>query len=167
MSGQKQIPVTSLSFTPDSVMPVSLEHVPPQITVGTSRQEEAELARMAKQVVSITATPSSHPVAATGGLCAGSNSEVGNQVKEAIIQAFGDSEWQPAALIICRESGFNAQAVNVHSGAGGLFQALPFSKTGCALSDVSCQITWGISYFKNRYGTPSNAWAFWRTHNWY
>ena len=68
-------------------------------------------------------------------------------------------------LIVSWESGFNPGAYNYHSGACGLFQALPCSKMGGM--EVDNQINWGIGYIRNRYGTPSNALAFWVTHHWY
>ena len=70
-------------------------------------------------------------------------------------------------ILINKESGFNPYAWNKSSGAGGLFQALPFSKTGCELSDVDCQIKWGIGYISARYGNPTAALNFHYLHNWY
>jgi hypothetical protein len=67
--------------------------------------------------------------------------------------------------IVMHESGFNPYAVNPNGGACGLFQALPCSKMGGM--ELNNQVAWGISYVENRYGTPSNAWAFWQRNNWY
>lgn len=80
---------------------------------------------------------------------------------------FGYEEVEPLRKIIQRESGFNNFAVNPSSGACGLFQALPCKKMKCELGDVTCQIKWGLSYIKSRYGTPSKAWEFWQEHHWY
>ena len=34
-------------------------------------------------------------------------------------------------------------------------------------TNYKTQINWGLNYIKQRYGTPSGAWAFWQEHNWY
>jgi hypothetical protein len=47
--------------------------------------------------------------------------------------------------------------------AGGIPQILGLSTKTPALE----QIDRGLSYIKNRYGKPSVAWAFHRTHGWY
>jgi hypothetical protein len=70
-----------------------------------------------------------------------------------------------------RESGWNTQADNPSSGAYGIPQALPGSKMASAGSDwqtnPATQIKWGLGYIKQTYGTPSAAWTFWQSHNWY
>jgi hypothetical protein len=47
------------------------------------------------------------------------------------------------------------------SGACGLGQALPCSKMGNAYGSAEGEIEWTYNYIANRYGNPSNAWAFW------
>jgi hypothetical protein len=70
-----------------------------------------------------------------------------------------------------RESGWRATAHNPSSGAHGIPQSLPGSKMASAGKDwrtnPSTQITWGLKYIKQRYGTPCKAWSFWQNHNWY
>lgn len=48
---------------------------------------------------------------------------------------------------------------------GGIPQAKPASKMKSAGADYMTnprtQITWGLSYIANRYGTPCVAWSFW------
>lgn len=84
-----------------------------------------------------------------------------------MVAQFGEAEWPAMQEIINHESGFNLHATNKSSGACGLFQALPCKKMGCELSDAVCQANWGAGYVKARYGTPSNALAFWNAHKWY
>ena len=81
------------------------------------------------------------------------------------VEAFGDVHWDAMAALIKRESGFNPNATNAHSGACGLPQALPCSK----LKDTSVegQMAWMITYVRNRYGNPTNALSFQLAHNWY
>jgi hypothetical protein len=63
------------------------------------------------------------------------------------------------------------QGHNESSGAYGIPQALPGSKMGTVASDwrtnPATQIKWGLGYIKSRYGSPTNAWNFWLSHNWY
>ena len=70
-----------------------------------------------------------------------------------------------------RESGWNPGAYNSRSGAYGIPQALPGSKMASAGSDYltnyKTQINWGLSYFKSRYGNPTNAWSHSQRIGWY
>jgi hypothetical protein len=72
-----------------------------------------------------------------------------------------ESEWQYVDYIISKESGWNPLARNASSGAGGLPQALPYSKTGCAWGDAVCQLKWANSYAISRYGSWARAYNFW------
>jgi len=87
------------------------------------------------------------------------------RLHDASAQVFGEDQWGYLQSIVMRESGGNPSAYNWSSGACGLFQAQPCSKMGS--TDVANQISWGIGYIANRYGTPANAWAFWISHGWY
>jgi hypothetical protein len=73
-----------------------------------------------------------------------------------------------------QESGWSQFAENA-SGAYGIPQALPFNKMPQAAwpasaggsSDPSAQISWGLGYIKNVYGTPCNAWGHEQSFGWY
>ena len=84
---------------------------------------------------------------------------------------WSDYDYQCLVNIVNHESGWNVTAKNPSSGAYGLFQSLPASKMASCGSDYltnyKTQIQWGCSYISGRYGTPSNAWDFWCSHNWY
>ncbi|MBA8794538.1 hypothetical protein FHX74_002157 [Friedmanniella endophytica] len=73
--------------------------------------------------------------------------------------------------IIMRESMWDVNATNAASGAYGIPQALPGSKMASAGPDwqtnPATQITWGLSYLKDRYGTPCGGWAFKSANGWY
>lgn len=84
----------------------------------------------------------------------------------------GDSaQYQCFSNIVQHESGWNPTATNPSSGAYGLVQALPASKMASAGSDwktnPATQISWGLSYMNERYGSPCAAWDFWQANNWY
>ena len=62
-----------------------------------------------------------------------------------------------------RESDWNPAADNPSSCAYGIPQALPGSKMASAGADWATnpvtQITWGLGYIRDRYGSPCGAWA--------
>ena len=90
-----------------------------------------------------------------------------------LMSEFGwaDSEILPLISLWNRESGWNPAAHNGSSGAHGIPQALPASKMAAYGSDYytngKTQIRWGLNYIAGRYGSPSRAWAHFRSHNWY
>lgn len=72
------------------------------------------------------------------------------------------------------ESGWRNDARNPSSHAGGIPQALPASKMGLGrwphyVARVRGQIRWGLTYIRQRYGSPCAALAFWRSKSphWY
>jgi hypothetical protein len=85
------------------------------------------------------------------------------------------SEWQDWLSLWNEESGWSNTAMNPHSGAFGIAQALPSTKMPLAgqptsaggSANVLTQIRWGIKYIKDRYGSPSAAWAHELTYGWY
>ncbi len=83
-----------------------------------------------------------------------------------ISEKFGEYG-QYAIELYSRESGLNHLAVNPSSKAGGIVQALPFSKTGCSLEDLDCQLEWGKKYIEQRYGNAQKALQFHDLRNWY
>jgi hypothetical protein len=69
--------------------------------------------------------------------------------------------------IITHESGWDPNATEPTTGAHGLPQALPYSKTGCGWSDALCQLHWANIYAVARYGGWWKAQAYWAIHrNW-
>ena len=70
-----------------------------------------------------------------------------------------------------KESNWNYKAINRHSGACGIPQALPCKKMKKYGSDyrTNCktQIKWGLAYIKSRYKTPSKAWNHFKRKKWY
>lgn len=70
-----------------------------------------------------------------------------------------------------RESMWRFNAQNPSSSAYGIPQALPGSKMASAgpdwRTDARTQITWGLSYIADRYGSPCSAWSHSRSYNWY
>ncbi len=75
------------------------------------------------------------------------------------------AQWNALYQLWEHESGWNPNSHNSGSGACGIPQAYPCSK----ISDHSTagQITWGLGYIADKYGTPSAAYAYWQSHNSY
>lgn len=90
-----------------------------------------------------------------------------------MVLARGWSEEQFACLdsLWTKESNWRVNAENRSSGAYGIPQALPGSKMASAgddwRSNPRTQIRWGLGYIAGRYGTPCDAWAFFKARNWY
>lgn len=67
-----------------------------------------------------------------------------------------------------RESGWRWNADSPTSSAYGIPQALPGHKMGPGWQDdVEVQIRWGLSYIKDRYGSPCAALSASRSKGWY
>lgn len=90
-----------------------------------------------------------------------------------LVISYGWTEYDFECLIKLwnRESGWRPNAVNKRSGACGIPQALPCKKMSKEGSDYrtngKTQIRWGLKYIKNRYGSPSKAWAHSQRKGWY
>lgn len=84
---------------------------------------------------------------------------------------WGADHYRALVHLWTRESGWQHRARNPSSGAYGIPQALPAGKMSSSGSDWSrnpeTQIRWGLGYIRGRYGTPTRAYAFFRSHNWY
>lgn len=81
------------------------------------------------------------------------------------------SEFTCLDTLWTRESNWRVTAHNTSSGAYGIPQSLPGSKMGSVASDwrtnARTQITWGLGYIKNRYGTPCGALSHSYARGWY
>lgn len=94
-------------------------------------------------------------------------------VYQAMLDAgFPASEWSPLKNIVDRESGWNPTAKNPSSGAYGLFQFLghqndQYGQLGGYSGDPAQEAVAGMQYIKDRYGSPSAAWAHWQANGSY
>jgi hypothetical protein len=84
---------------------------------------------------------------------------------KSMLASFGFSEstqWPCLYDLWEQESTWNVYAENASSGAYGIPQSLPGSKMASAgadwQTDAATQITWGLGYIKDVYGTPCAAW---------
>ena len=80
-------------------------------------------------------------------------------------------EWEDLLWLWNRESGWRWNAENPSSHAYGIPQALPANKMRSAgdnwHEDAAVQISWGLSYIKNKYGSPSGAVRHSKQIGWY
>lgn len=80
-------------------------------------------------------------------------------------------EWEDLLWLWNRESGWRWNAENPSSHAYGIPQALPGNKMSNAGAnwheDAAIQISWGLSYIKSKYKTPSGAVKHSREIGWY
>lgn len=86
-------------------------------------------------------------------------------------RGWSDEQFDCLDSLWTKESSWRWNADNPTSSAYGIPQALPGSKMASAGSDWETnpvtQITWGLSYIDDVYGTPCSAWSHSRSHNWY
>lgn len=105
----------------------------------------------------------------TGFGTKGTNRERGRSLMRQI--GFADNQWPALDKLWTRESNWNERATNPSSGAYGIPQALPGSKMASVAPDwrgnPNTQIMWGLKYIKDRYGSPSAAWAHELSAGWY
>lgn len=95
------------------------------------------------------------------------------QVAQSRLAAYGwgQAQWPCLLKLWTQESSWIYTATNPSSGAYGIPQSLPASKMASAGADwrtnAATQITWGLGYIRDAYGSPCGAWAHEVSHNWY
>lgn len=84
---------------------------------------------------------------------------------------WSDTQWGCLDNLWTLESNWYYRETNASSGAYGIPQALPGSKMSTVAPDwrtnINTQVTWGLRYIADRYGSPCSAWAHSRANNWY
>lgn len=105
----------------------------------------------------------------------GASAAASQAIARGMLKAFnwGGDQMAPLIQLWNGESGWRWDALNKSSGAYGIPQSLPASKMGAAGPDWKTnprtQMTWGMGYIADRYGSPANALAQWlsRSPHWY
>lgn len=86
-------------------------------------------------------------------------------------QGMGEDQFACLDKLWEKESNWRVTADNPTSSAYGIPQALPGHKMASAGADwetnPATQITWGLDYIGDRYGTPCKAWNHSQAVNWY
>ena len=94
-------------------------------------------------------------------------------LKSLVAQMSRRMGWDPTPWlkIIMRESGGSMTATNPTSGAYGIAQGITgpkwYYQHGGNPNTMVGQLTAMANYIRGRYGSPTNAWDFWQSHNWY
>lgn len=78
-----------------------------------------------------------------------------------------EGDWGYVDYIVSRESSWNPNATNASSGACGLVQAYPCSKVPGSGYDPVDNLRWANGYAVGRYGSWSEAYAFWSSNHWW
>lgn len=86
-------------------------------------------------------------------------------------RGLGDDQFQCLDRLWTKESNWTVSADNPTSSAYGIPQALPGNKMASAGADWETnpvtQITWGLGYIDDVYGSPCQAWNHSQAVNWY
>ena len=139
-------------------------------TKGLESQSTAS-ERVAEKIIShevVSAefvAPRSVPVVVPKGFnCWGHLLPIGNarELGRRIASEYGwNAQWAALdELYGSKESGWETHACNPSSGACGVGQALPCSKSGWKTAEG--QIRWAYAYIRGRYTDPNGALYFWR-----
>lgn len=96
--------------------------------------------------------------------------EVIDYTHQEVVKRWGEDQWEATYKLVMHESGFNPNSVNTQSGACGVFQANPCSKTikngyKDYYTNWKTQVQWGLDYIQIKYKTPSKAWEYWQKHH--
>ena len=137
------------------------------------RKKQEAIRIVEQEKIKVTSRGSTTSRASTTQSSSGTKAEYQSYAKNLCLNTYGWTENNFNCLVKLwnKESGWNPNAHNSSSGAHGIPQALPASKMSSEGSDYytngKTQIRWGLKYIKNRYGTPSNAWAHSQQKGWY
>jgi hypothetical protein len=132
-------------------------------------QRQAARMRPAEPAASKAAVQPGQTAAAAVPAASGSP----RQIAQAMLGSFGWSSSQFSCLdpLWEHESRWSVTAANPGSGAFGIPQALPGSRMASAGPDwqtsAATQITWGLRYLRDTYGSPCAAWSHEQATGWY
>lgn len=132
-------------------------------------QRQAARKRAAELAASKAAAQPGRTAAAAVPAASGSP----RQIAQAMLGSFGWSSSQFSCLdpLWEHESRWSVTAANPGSGAFGIPQALPGSRMASAGPDwqtsAATQITWGLRYIRDTYGSPCAAWSHAQATGWY
>jgi hypothetical protein len=132
-------------------------------------RRQAARKRAAGLAASKAAAQPGQTAAAAGPAASGSP----RQIAEAMLGSFGwwSSQFSCLDPLWEHESRWSVTAANPGSGAFGIPQALPGSRMASAGPDwqtsAATQITWGLRYIRDTYGSPCAAWSHAQATGWY
>ena len=134
---------------------------------------EAAKAAAAQQAAAVQAAPKAQATPAVSVQAQPATSGSAQQIAEQMLSQYGwpSSEFSCLEPLWAQESGWSVTAENPSSGAYGIPQAMPGAEMASAgaawQTDAATQISWGLTYIKDRYGSPCGAWAHEESTGWY
>jgi hypothetical protein len=147
---------------------------------GQAKKAEEEARKAAAAAEAAAAAAASASDGASGSSWVPDSGSVASpdQAKQIAFNLLGSYGWggeQQSCIVQLwtGESGWRVNAYNPDSGAYGIPQSLPANKMASVAPDwptnAATQITWGLNYIRDRYGSPCNALAFWngKSPHWY
>lgn len=138
-----------------------------QETINGSKEQEERIKQLEAELQAKKEKASRLAIVKQKTASASSVKVTGTKAEWLAASNINPSDWGYVNYIIGKESGWNPLAKNKSSGAGGLPQALPYSKTGCAWGDAVCQLNWANNYAIGRYGSWAKAYSFWLKNHWW
>jgi hypothetical protein len=142
-----------------------------QLRLTQTRDAIAQRQAARKRAAELAARKRAAELAASKAVPAASGSP--RQIAQAMLGSFGWSSSQFSCLdpLWEHESRWSVTAANPGSGAFGIPQALPGSRMASAGPDwqtsAATQITWGLRYIRDTYGSPCAAWSHEQATGWY
>jgi septal ring factor EnvC (AmiA/AmiB activator) len=148
---------------------------------GLAKKAEEEARQAAAEAAAVAAAAAAAEVGGASGSSwvpdSGSvaSPDEAKQIAFNMLGSYGWGSEQQSCLVQLwnGESGWRVNAYNDDSGAYGIPQSLPANKMADVAPDwptnAATQITWGLNYISDRYGSPCNALAFWNgeSPHWY
>jgi len=158
-------PEDELSYRLDTVMSM-LSGSAPTAETPADMISPAELSQDVTTMAGGEPSTRTTPVASSGG----AGGDLKGMVRQMAAQmGWGEDQWPALEELVQRESSWNPTAQNPTSTAFGLFQFLDstWANYGQKTSDPAAQAQAGLSYIRDRYGSPSAALSFHDRKNYY
>jgi len=157
-------PEDELSYRLDTVMGMLSGSAPTAETPEDMIMPD-ELSQDVTTMAGGEASTRTTPVASSGG-----GGDLKGMVRQMAAQmGWGEDQWPALEELVQRESSWSPTAQNPTSTAYGLFQFLDstWANYGQKTSDPAAQAQAGLSYIRDRYGSPSAALSFHDRKNYY
>ena len=136
-----------------------------QLRLSQTRDAIAQRKAARKRAADLAASQAAAQPGQTTAAAVPAASGSPRQIAQAMLGSFGWSSSQFSCLdpLWEHESRWSVTAANPGSGAFGIPQALPGSRMASAGPDwqtsAATQITWGLRYIRDTYGSPCAAWS--------
>jgi hypothetical protein len=144
-----------------------------RLRLTQTREAIAQRQAARKRAAELAASKAAAQPGQTAAAAVPADSGSPRQIAQAMLGSFRWSSSQFSCLdpLWEHESRWSVTAANPGSGAFGIPQALPGSRMASAGPDwqtsAATQITWGLRYIRDTYGSPCAAWSHEQATGWY